>query len=221
MFSVIATLAMGLGIDCSSAFARLVHQVNPSQSDRYLRLLDELGEAACKTKNPDIIWKIAHAETRFKFDIIRVNKPGVDEVVEGQKVFSELGKLKAKDRRNIDLGVMQINWIYHGKAFGFDPVRMINPKNQVEYISKTLAPELLKVCGSKRWVECYHNRRSQERMNAYRRAIELASAKLWKAVRHVLSEQKKAEKKEVWSDDFLEPSEGGGRSHWVKPPRKL
>jgi hypothetical protein len=124
-----------------------------------------MARTACSTDNPDVIWVIAFAESGFRVDIAAINSADADlpKVLEGQAATDLARRLSAGKKeggkstfQNVDFGVMQMNWMYHGKGYGWDAERMLSPKTQIEYLVNVMAPELRSSCG-KKWIACYHS----------------------------------------------------------------
>ena len=73
---------------------------------------------------------------------------------------------------NADIGVMQINWYWHRKGFKYDPVKMLDPAEQVKYIQANMAPNMAKRCSVDSWVGCYHNPSNKKRASNYQSKVQ-------------------------------------------------
>lgn len=160
MLSFVGSL---LGIGCENAFISTASMVNKSFAEH--SLAPEMARTACSTDNPDVIWEIAFAESGFRVDIAAINSAEVDlpKVLEGEAATDMARRLTAGKKdggkslpQNVDMGVMQMNWMYHGKGYGWDAEKMLSPKAQIEYLVNVMAPELRYACG-KKWIACYHS----------------------------------------------------------------
>lgn len=176
--SLIALTALKLNLSCEEVFidtARKSAVIAPQES----KLLKRMAVASCQTLNPDIIWSIAHTESRFRFLITRENRgKGKFKIRQGPPVLDFLDTIDgSKMPLNIDVGVMQINWRYHAAAFSHDSFGILDPKLQVEYLSRELVYELVESCGSE-WVVCYHNRKHEKHKRRYARAITRSEREL-------------------------------------------
>lgn len=152
--------------------------MKPKYVESQALYIDELAEAACRTNNPDIVWQIASVETGFNFEVVRFNSTATILTGEGAKNYLE--KLKVNNKPiNIDIGIMQVNWFYHRSYFDNDPLRILQPRNQVGFLVERMAPMLNRYC-KKQWIGCYHNPANGERAKIYNRSILSARKRLEK-----------------------------------------
>lgn len=167
MMSMILATAARSGVPCAQVFsdsaAALVGNAVLAEDG-----LARLAKAACSTTNPDVVWAIAYKESTFRFVLARENETG--SVLEGNDATALLSSLSGSTRGNVDVGVMQINWRWHGRKFGGDPLRMMDPSQQVSYLAFELAPEMRAKCRGN-WVGCYHHPYNTELQAAYRSRI--------------------------------------------------
>jgi len=188
--SIIATLSLILyaaahtGQTCETVFVESARRLKGVISSSDEKQLEVLSRAACATSNPDIIWQIAYQESSFRTDIISINENGASRVLKGEEAYAYLRDLKTSQKRsNVDIGVMQINWRWHGHKFNFDPIEMMKPERQVEYILEEISPYTVSRC-AKDWVGCYHNPSNANLAQGYQRKVllktkELASSLLY------------------------------------------
>lgn len=184
MNSVLLAMSMLTGVDCGTLFLTAIAQVN-----RKIELtnpeLEAFAKSACSTSNPDIIWQIAYVESGFKTLIIRSNDDSGGQVLRDDDARIALGELKEtgnwQGSRNLDLGILQINFRAHGKKFNNDPHFMINPVNQVGYLVNQMMSELHAKCGDL-WIGCYHSWKTPELAIAYQGRVTAAKKKLTNAL---------------------------------------
>jgi hypothetical protein len=175
--SVILYAAAHAGQNCETVFQETAAKVNPNVLTNGERpYLEELAYAACQTTNPDIIWQIANQESSFRFLIARHNTENGPRLYKGTAAIDFLKDLRRKARNgpgkssSVDIGAMQFNWNYHQQGFGNDPVRMLSPHAQVEYLLETFGEYIYERCSSQ-WVACYHNASNSERGNRYLKSV--------------------------------------------------
>jgi hypothetical protein len=176
--SVILYAAAHAGQNCETVFQETAAKVNPSiLSNGERPYLEELAYSACQTTNPDIIWQIVNQESSFRFVIARDNATEGGRVYRGPAAIDFLKDLRKKSRRNpekaasVDIGAMQFNWSWHQDGFGKDPMRMLSPGAQVEYLLEKFGEHIYQRC-SRQWVGCYHNASDRERGLAYQTAVQ-------------------------------------------------
>jgi hypothetical protein len=170
--SLILYAAVHSGQPCENVFQETARKANPgglaTDEQDYLA---ELAEAACDTSNPDIIWQIVQKESNFRFIIVRDNGPEQTRVLRGAKALAFLKRLPQKGQaRNVDIGVMQFNWGWHRRGFDANPLRMLEPSAQVDYLLEHYGNAIFRRCSS-RWVGCYHNSTDAERAAEYESAV--------------------------------------------------
>lgn len=169
--SLILYAAVHTGQSCENVFIEAVKRERPVISQSDMMQLRVLSEAACRSSNPDIIWQIAYQESSFRFDIVRINTQGKEQVLSGQKAHSFLQNLKrSQEKINVDIGVMQINWHWHRQHFDHDPISMLNPEKQVQYIMNHLTPKIVQRCADD-WVGCYHHPSNRYRAKSYQKKV--------------------------------------------------
>ena len=170
--SMIIYTAIHTGQSCEKVFVDSVMEIRKQRISAQERpKLDRFAKAACETSNPDIFWQIAKQESSFRFDIVRVNKQA--KVLQRSKAKQYVQKLKnTQIGYNADIGVMQINWYWHRSGFKNDPVKMLDPAEQVKYIEAQMAPSMAKRCSTSNWVGCYHNPSDKERARKYQRSVK-------------------------------------------------
>lgn len=144
--------------------------------------LEEFAKAACATSNPDILWLLALQETNFRFVIIRENKGNKFSIKEGAPAIAYLKKLKKKSKgrtsmANVDIGVMQFNWRWHGEGFKNDPIAALSPKNQVKYFVDKYSRQIFNSCDQD-WVGCYHNQADESLSSQYQADITKKTLRL-------------------------------------------
>ena len=170
--SMIIYASVHTGQTCDKVFVDSVmeirkHRVSKAEKPK----LERFAKAACETSNPDIFWQIAKQESSFRFDIVRVNKQAkVLQKNEATKYVSDLKK--SQIAYNADIGVMQINWYWHRKGFKNDPIKMLDPAEQVKYIESRMAPNMAKRCSADNWVGCYHNPSDKKRAHSYQKKVK-------------------------------------------------
>lgn len=168
---------------CEKVFADTAKATNPSFQIEEQAYLDEFAKASCATSNPDILWLLALQETNFRFVIIRENfgqdfkiSRGADAI----RTLKELKKkiaMKASPHLNVDIGVMQFNWRWHGEAFRNDPVSAVSPTKQVQYFVDNFSRYIYDAC-EKTWVGCYHNQSNKKLSSQYQKDITKKTVKL-------------------------------------------
>jgi hypothetical protein len=132
------------------------------KSEDEKKALAEFSNIACQTDNPDLLWALAHHESRFQFNIAVVNKmengrasPMKLKDQKAKTFLTSLGQSQDKNK-NVDVGVLQINWGAHGKYFNYEATRILSPEDQVKYVVNNMMGPLTEKCGPK-WVACYHS----------------------------------------------------------------
>lgn len=133
----------------------------------------EFAQAACRSKNPDILWQIALVESGFRMKVVQV---GGKEALYGAKAvaFVEQG---LAPHMNVDLGPLQINWKANGSKHPFEPKNYFEGPFAVDFVSRHLAEGYLRDCGPQRWIHCYHSY-NPERGTAYGQKIWVAGVQL-------------------------------------------
>jgi hypothetical protein len=133
----------------------------------------EFARAACRSKNPDVLWQIALVESSFRMKVVQI---GGKEALYGEKAvaFVEQG-LPA--HMNVDLGPLQVNWRANGSKYSFHPKEYFKGQFAVDFVSDYLAVGYLRDCGPYRWIQCYHSY-NPERGTAYGQKIWLAGLQL-------------------------------------------
>lgn len=158
---------------CETLFTETAKSANPkmnwSAEEPYLR---EFAKAACQTSNPDVLWLIAQQESNFRFQIIRVNgeTPKVLEGDEARALLESMRRNPEANPKNVDIGVLQINWLWHQKGFSQNPELALSPARQVDYFLKEFGVEIERRC-DERWVGCYHNQSDPVRSQRYQQAV--------------------------------------------------
>jgi hypothetical protein len=139
-----------------------------SEDEGYL--LKDFAAAACRTNNPDILWKIAATESGLRPLIARDNV--TSKVYHGDLAL-ERTVVALQDRKlnNVDAGILQINIKAHGLKMGALQLYPLNPVSQVRYVVNEMTPELIKKCGNNHWVGCYHSWQSKQKRATYQRLI--------------------------------------------------
>jgi hypothetical protein len=168
--SIILATALSSGKPCETVFKDLTYEAFPAvKAANEQAYMNKLSVAACETANPDIIWQIVSIETGFRFKIVRINSS--EEVLQGEDAVAYLEELQmSAEAMNVDVGVMQFNWYWHGRNFAKDPVKMLDPARQVAYLNHVFAPALKKQCGDA-WIGCYHNAANKQRAKSYEALI--------------------------------------------------
>lgn len=170
--SMILYAALHTGQPCEVVFKEMAKfaMMRPMEGDEEQRF-DELARSACEVSNPDIIWQLVYQESNFRFLIARENlSAGESRVYEGAAALRFLKNLRQGDERNIDIGPMQFNWAWHHQGFADNPMRMLSPAAQVNYLIDSYAGEIFQRC-SGRWVGCYHNSNDKARAQRYESAV--------------------------------------------------
>jgi hypothetical protein len=158
---------------CESVFEETAKKANPRVKwEVEGPALTEFAKAACQTSNPDVLWLIAQQESNFRFSIIRINgtEPKILQGEAAQAFLKELKDQPEGTRTNVDIGALQINWMWHHKGFDSDPLQALSPAKQVDYFLKEFGEEIYRRCDDK-WVGCYHNQTSSERSQRYQAAV--------------------------------------------------
>lgn len=146
---------------------------NKLPADERLLMLN-FAKAACKTKNPDILWQIALVESSFKIRI--VNIAGKKTLI-GEDAKKYLLNGVEKDS-NIDIGPLQINWRANGSKYQFEPINFLNGDFSVHFLANNILQSYVSSCGSK-WINCYHSY-DKQRGYQYRQKIDSSGLKLRK-----------------------------------------
>ncbi len=158
---------------CEAVFEDTAKAANPKVKwEQEGQALSEFAKAACQTSNPDVLWLIAQQESNFRFSVIRINGPE-PKILSGDEAKDFLSELKDKPenlKTNVDIGALQINWVWHHKGFNSDPLQALSPAKQVDYFLKEFGEEIYRRCDD-RWVGCYHNQTSSERSQRYQEAV--------------------------------------------------
>ena len=174
--SIILYTALQSMQPCEKVFADTAKAANPTFKSDEQAYLEEFAKASCETSNPDILWLLALQETNFRFVIVRQNRGQNFKITQGAEAIRTLKELKMKSRSatppslNVDIGVMQFNWRWHGQAFGNDPLSAISPKRQVNYFLEKYSRTIYSVC-EKGWVGCYHNQSNVKLSTQYQKDI--------------------------------------------------
>jgi hypothetical protein len=174
--SLILSVASMLSLPCESVFidaAARFHRSRkmtlPSTEER--QMLWDFSAAACKTSNPDILWKIAATESGLRPLILLNNADHA--VYRGAAVHAVIARSRGRHAQdNVDVGVLQINLKSHGprmERLGLDP---LNPDAQVRYVVDAMMPELTARCAPREWVGCYHSWSSPRRAGAYQARVK-------------------------------------------------
>lgn len=181
---------------CKSVFIDLVKEVRTTKlSTKDTKYLNTFADAACKTSNPDVFWLLAYQESSFRFDIVRINQKDGGKILRGRKAYHYLRKLNRKRRKhNADIGALQINWLWHGYMFKHDSKKIMNPAEQVAYISEYMGKNMAKICRSRHWLECYHSPGNKERSKSYYKSILKKSQTLaFKALNYIKDHHQESE----------------------------
>ncbi|MBC7658271.1 MAG: hypothetical protein H7249_01030 [Chitinophagaceae bacterium] len=161
---------------CEKVFVDTAKSANASVKAEEMPYLEEFAKAACATSNPDILWTLGLQETNFKFVIIRENRGKKFSIKEGAPAIAYLKTLKKKSqmknppKMNVDIGVMQFNWHWHGEGFNNDPMLALSPKRQVDYFVEKYSREIYKTCDQD-WVGCFHNQSDDKLSTKYQSDI--------------------------------------------------
>lgn len=168
---ILLSLALISGQSCEQVFVDTVI-LDARVPSEEMPLLFDLARAACASPMPDVVWRIARVETNFRFKIARLNSN--EEVLRGLKASEHLLLLESGlVDGNVDVGVMQINWLFHARGFGFDARKMAKPSAQVAYLFDTMHSQLVERCGQL-WIGCYHSWTSRDRAKKYQKNTEEA-----------------------------------------------
>ncbi|RYZ47824.1 MAG: hypothetical protein EOP07_26525 [Proteobacteria bacterium] len=183
VMSIILYTAFQAMQPCEKVFVETAKSANPAFKTSETAYLDEFAKAACATSNPDILWLLALQETNFRFVIIRENKGKDYAIKEGPSAVAYLKSLKKKSKwkdppkMNVDIGVMQFNWHWHGKGFDSNPMEALSPKRQVAYFVEKYSKEIYNTC-DEGWVGCYHNQSNDKRSSGYQSDISKKTKRL-------------------------------------------
>ncbi|KAB8030906.1 transglycosylase SLT domain-containing protein [Fluviispira multicolorata] len=162
-------------IACHSIFLAAAGKaaLNKLPPDERLEILN-FAKAACRTKNPDIIWQIALVESSFKMRVIQIEGK---KVLTGNnaKEYLENGLSKEK---NVDIGPLQINWRANGAHSGKSPIEFLSGQFSVDFLSNKILRNYVKSCGNN-WINCYHSY-NEDRGRSYRSKIQSSGLKLRK-----------------------------------------
>lgn len=144
---------------------------NKLPADERILMMD-FAKAACQTKNPDILWQIAHVETAFKIRVIHI---------EGKTVLmgdnaEEYLKRGLPKNKNVDIGPLQINWRANGSKWGYNPIQYLSGSFSVNFLSNKILKNYVSSCGIK-WINCYHSY-DNDRGLGYRKKIDSSGLKL-------------------------------------------
>jgi hypothetical protein len=213
--SVILYAAAHAGQNCETVFQETAAKVNTHiMSNGERPLLEELAFAACQTTNPDIIWQIVNQESSFRFIIARDNSEEGGRVYRGLAAVNFLKDLQKKSGRpsqknvSVDIGAMQFNWSWHQKGFGQDPMRMLSPGAQVEYLLEKFGERIYQRCSSQ-WVGCYHSASDRARGSRYQsevlkkgRILQLQALFYLKDALKTMSPEQKASLPRLRKDEF-------------------
>lgn len=135
--------------------------------------------AAANRIPPDIFYAIALAESGRDLGASRPVRPWPWTLnIHGEGVFfvdrrsawRALATSIANQRTSVDIGLMQVNWRYHGRRL-LDPWRALDP-----HVNLQVAADILKSCQERLidwWlaVGCYHAPSDPERAARYRRRV--------------------------------------------------
>jgi hypothetical protein len=135
-------------------------------------LMWDFAKAACQTKNPDILWQIAHVESSFKIRVIHIEGKTVMTGVEAEDYLKK-GLTKNK---NVDIGPLQINWRANGSKWGYEPIQYLSGSFSVDFLSNKILKTYVNSCGLK-WINCYHSY-DNDRGWGYRGKIDSSGIKL-------------------------------------------
>jgi len=190
-------------------FDTALKSLNKKELSNYEYLsLSELSIAACETNNPDLIWQIAHTETRFRFAIVAFNdsKNGKRTILEGKKAIEYINSniVPAVNSNikppNVDIGPLQINAPSHYSklseiVFKYKKMNKLFVNNK--FIKSTslsgydlispyvqvayLVDEMssgLSELCDKKWVGCYHSPYNKYNASKYLENIKASGEKL-------------------------------------------
>jgi hypothetical protein len=172
-FGVIFYVAVHTGQSCELAFREMALATGLRMSEaKEASQLKEFAEASCRTSNPDILWQLAYQESNFRFAIARENLgAGLANLYQGEAAMTFLRAFTPFDlSRNVDIGVLQMNWAYHHNGFQDDPIKALSPSAQVRYFLKSFSPEIFERCHG-RWVGCYHTTNDKARAQKYEQDV--------------------------------------------------
>lgn len=175
--SIILYTALQTMQPCEKVFADTAMASNPNFRMEEKALLDDFAKEACATSFPDILWLLALQETNFRFVIVRENFGKDFRITQGSEAIQTLKALKEKSAgpnppsHNVDIGVMQFNWRWHGENFGKDPMLALSPKRQVKYFIEKYSRYIYQVCDQS-WVGCYHNQANVTLSSKYQNDIK-------------------------------------------------
>ncbi len=157
---------------CEKVFVDTAMASNPKFALEEKTYLEEFAKASCNTSNPDALWLLAYQETNFRFLIVRENLGKDFKITRGNEAIKTLKRLKAETAKdkvanlNVDIGVMQFNWRWHGANFEKDPLAALSPKKQVKYLIEKFSPYIYDACDIA-WIGCYHNQANVELTGKY------------------------------------------------------
>ncbi len=146
---------------------------NKLPADERILMMD-FAKAACQTQNPDILWQIAHVESRFKIRVINIEGKTVLTGVEAQNYL----KKGLPKNKNVDIGPLQINWRANGSKWGYEPIKYLSGTFSVNFLSNKILKTYVRSCGLK-WINCYHSY-DNDRGWGYRVKIDFSGVKLRK-----------------------------------------
>jgi hypothetical protein len=143
------------------------------------QLLQEFGQQACLTSNPDAYWMIGYVESGFQPLIIGF---GNGAQVRGLPAWNMSHSVWPK-RTNADVGLLQINWRANGSRFIHSPFYFFSPTYSIDFIQNLLLPTLAKKCNLE-WFYCYHSQNSYYKYQ-YKDRIQGAKKKLIRILQHL------------------------------------
>ena len=199
--SLILSLASLLSSRCETVFvqsALLFHRSHHIvlTSKEETRMLGDFAVAACRTSNPDILWKIGATESGLRPMITRSNTTKIVSIGRAAQLATARAMID-KSENNIDVGILQINIKAHGRRMVSLGLYPLNPYSQVSYIVDHMMPELTTRCGNFAWVGCYHSWSSVKLAHSYQSLVGGQDKALVKSlselvqIRHVASENLK------------------------------
>lgn len=170
-FGVIMYVALHTGQSCERSFQEMARAGGfKAREGAELAAMKAFSAAACASSNPDIIWQLAYQESNFRFQLVRENLPGnAANLYEGEAADAFLKRLNTFDR-NVDIGIMQFNWAWHHQGFEQNPLKVLEPKAQVDYFLKSFSGEIFERCHG-RWVGCYHSTNDKSRAQKYEQEV--------------------------------------------------
>ena len=115
-------------------------------------LIMNFAKAACQTKNPDILWQIAHVESSFKIKVIHIDGKTVKTGADAENYL----KNGLPKNKNVDIGPLQINWRANGSKWGYEPIQYLSGAFSVDFLSNKILKTYVNSCGLK-WINCYHS----------------------------------------------------------------